>query len=222
MIVTSRTVLDTSVGVDVGAVIVLAAAPLLLTVTIVLALAWVVRPWELQGGSWLDRLRVGEAVSNYDFWLSLRAIGGRRRRDLREELRANLWAATLRVGSRDAVRALGSTRRLAAGSTAERSGPRWGFAVAAGLTAIEVVVLVQLLVATVWADAAEAAKVSRLEGGVTLIPGMHLEFEHSAQRMAFGFSPGPVSLVVGALVFLVVARPWRLLARRPDRQPVAS
>ena len=32
----------------------------------------------------------------------------------------------------------------------------------------------------------------------------------------------PASLVVGALVFLVVARPGRLLARRPDRQPAAS
>jgi hypothetical protein len=49
--------------------------PGLLLITIVLALLWMTRPWELKGGSWMDRLRVGEAVNTYDFWLALRAVG---------------------------------------------------------------------------------------------------------------------------------------------------
>lgn len=40
-----------------------------------------------------DRLRVENAVFSYSFWLDLRGIAGRRRRDLRRELRANLQDA---------------------------------------------------------------------------------------------------------------------------------
>ena len=207
-------------GIDLGMAAAAASLPAFIVIISVSALAWVGRPWELRGGSLLDRIRVVEAVNNYDFWLSLRGVSGRRRRDLRDELRANLWDATLRIGSKPAVAAVGSTRALAAGSDAARSGPRWGHGVVAGVTAVELVVMLQVFVATVWADAADAAKVSRLAGGITLIPGMRVEFEHTAQRWAFDLNFGPISLVIGGLVFLAVARPWRLVSpRRPG--PVA-
>jgi hypothetical protein len=82
--------------------------------------------------------------------------------------------------------------------------------------------MLQFFVATVWADAADAAKVSRLEGGITLVPGMRVGFEHTAQRLALDLSLGPISLLIGVLVFALVARPWRLVARAGDRQPATS
>ena len=57
-------------AIDPGQLAGIAAVPVLLVLTVLPALAWAVRPWELTGGSWLDKLRVGEAVSNHDFWLS--------------------------------------------------------------------------------------------------------------------------------------------------------
>lgn len=209
-------------GIDLGMAAAAASLPAFIVIISVSALAWVGRPWELRGGSLLDRIRVVEAVNNYDFWLSLRGVSGRRRRDLRDELRANLWDATLRIGSKAAVAAVGSTRKLAAGSVAENSGPHWGRGLFAGLVAVESVVMLQVFVATVWADAADAAQVTRLSGGVTLVPGMRVEFEHTAERLAFDLSLGPISLVIGGLVFLAVAQPWRLVARRADRQQMAS
>jgi len=194
----------------------IAALPAALVLTIVVALLWAVRPWELKGGSWLDRLRVGEAVNNYDFWLSVRGVGGRRRRDLRDELRANLWDATARVGSREALKSVGSTRRLAFDSALPPSGPRWGFGLGAGLLALELVVMLQLFAVTVWSDAALAAKVTRLEGPVTLLPGTRATFEQlPSGGFTFGANLGPMSLVVAVLVFVLVARPWRLRSRRP-------
>ena len=62
----------------------------------------------------LDQARVAWAVTSYDWWLDLRGARRRRRRELRHELRTNLRDAAERVGAREAVQALGSTRRMAA------------------------------------------------------------------------------------------------------------
>jgi len=52
----------------------------------------------------LDRARIVGATVSYDLWLELAGVPGRRRRDLRRELRANLRDATALVGSHTAVR----------------------------------------------------------------------------------------------------------------------
>ncbi len=173
------------------------------------------RPWELRGGSFLDKLRVGEAVSSYDFWLSLRGVRGRRRRELRAELRANLWEATQRVGVREAKAAVGSLRRLASESVPQQRSPSWGYGVAAGAVALELVVVAQALVSFVVADAARAASVERLDVPVTLFPGMRTVYETlPGGGFSLETSFGPVPLVVALVVLLVVARPWLLLRRR--------
>ena len=48
--------------------------------------------------SLIDRFRRENAVQQYDFWLDLRAVPMRRRRELRRELRANLTEASADVG----------------------------------------------------------------------------------------------------------------------------
>jgi hypothetical protein len=126
-------------------------------------------------------------------------------------------AAAARVGSRKAVRSVGPTRRLAAESSFQPTGPRWGFGLGAGLLALELVVMLQLFAVSVWADAALAAKVSRLEGSVTLLPGTTASFEQlPSGGFAIGVNLGPMNLVIAVVVFVLVARPWRLLSRRPE------
>jgi hypothetical protein len=186
---------------------------------VVLTVVVLARPWELRGGRLADKLRIADAVSSYDFWLGLRGVGVRRRRELRAELRANLWEAAQRVGGKQAVAAIRPTRRLAAESVATPSAddrrPRWGFGLAAGLVAVEVFVMFQVLLSTVVVDTAEAAEVARLDVAVTLVPGMRTVYE-AVPDGGFTFSTtfGPAPLVVGLLAFVVVARPWALVARR--------
>lgn len=178
----------------------------------VLAIA---RPWELRGGRFVDKIRVGEAVSSYDFWLGLRGVSGRRRRELRAELRANLWEATERVGVKEAIAAVGPLRTLAFDSVPERRGPRWGYGVAAGVVALEVFLMVQVFLATVVADTAQAAGTRQVDVPVTLVPGMTVQYEEVAGGgFTFGTDFGPACLVVGLVVFVLVAQPWRLLHRR--------
>jgi hypothetical protein len=193
--------------------------PALLLVTIVAVAVGLARPWELRGGSFLTKLRIGEAVSGYDFWLSLRGVPSRRRRELRAELRANLWEASQRVGVKRALAAVGPMRRLASESVPQRRSPSWGYGVAAGAVALELVVVAQVLLSLVVADAAQAASVERLDVPVTLFPGMRTVYETlPGGGFSIETSFGPVPLVVGLVVLLVVARPW-LLLRRPTRQP---
>ena len=181
---------------------------------VAVTLVVIARPWELRGGRFLDKLRIGEAVSSYDFWLGLRGVSGRRRRELRAELRANLWDAAQRVGAKQAVKAVGPLRRLAADGAAEPLSPRWGFGVAVGLVALEVLVMAQVFLTTVVVDTAEAAGARKVDVAVTLVPGMRATYEKAVDGFTFGMTPGPVPFVLAALVFLWVARPWLLVRRR--------
>ncbi len=171
---------------------------------------WIVRPWDLRGGRWRDRFRVARVVLAYDLWLSLRGIGGRRRKNLRAELLANLWDATLRVGSQQATTALGSTRVLAAQSSGTPGDPQWAIGATAGLSAVLSVVLVQAVALTAWGDAAIAADRPRVEGSITLLPGMRATYEQlPGGGFVLGTDLGPLALVAGLAVFVVAARPWR-------------
>jgi hypothetical protein len=191
-------------------------------VVLLLALAltacWVARPWQMGGRRWIDQVRVADALMRYDGWLSLRDVPGGRRRDLRDELRANLWEATDRVGSRAAVKALGSLRQMAAEADLGTARPRWARGAVSGLLVLELVVAFQLLLATVWADAAMASHASEVSGPVTLIPGTWMTFARKAGGgFSYGMSTGPLCLVLGAVMFVAVARPWRAFTRPAGR-----
>lgn len=148
-----------------------------LTATILLTLGLIVlrqgRPWELHGVGWVDRTRITLAVVRYDNWLGLQGVRRRRRRDLCEELRANVWDAATRGGARRALDAVGSLRVLAREAVGPH-GPRpnWLAGVFIGLVALELTLAGQFVLMTVWADAAEASQAVRVEGSVGLVPGM--------------------------------------------------
>jgi len=166
----------------------------------------------------LDRARLETAVQRYDWWLALRGAPGRRRRELRRELRANLADAAAAAGSRTAVRALGSTRTMAAEALPEdRTGVRWSAGLSAGAAAVGVVLLVEFWTALGWLDGAGAAvagRAGRAEGSLSLFPGSRLEYVEDASGLSLSFQPGWLALLAGLLVLLAVARPWRALRGR--------
>lgn len=165
--------------------------------------------------------RVRFAVFRYDFWLDLHGVGRRRRRELRRELHANLVDSAARVGEREALRALGSLRRLAAESASATEDvaephrrPRWGPAASAALAALGIVALVELLAAMWWVTAAHDSGVSSVTGSLLLFPSSTIEWHSAADGASVAVQPGWLMLAAAALTFVAVSRPWHLLTRR--------
>ena len=166
------------------------------------------RPWTLKGLALLDRLRIANAVCNYDAWLSLRGIPVQRRRALRTELGGNLWESARESGARVAIQRVGSLRMLAAEAPATTR-PRWALGAVVALLAFELFIVLQLVLTSVWLDGTRASGATQAEGAISIIPGMRA----SVGPDSLGMSPGPASLVVAALAFVLVAQPWRAFRR---------
>ena len=164
----------------------------------------------------LDRVRIERAVLAYDWWLDLRGMPWRRRRDLRSELRANLRDAAADTGARAAVASLGSTRQMAAESSVDDpTRPRWAVGVYCGITALMVTLLMALLAGLAWADGVMSADPTEpARGSVTLLPGSSMEYAPLADGFAISSSVGWLPVAVGLLTFVMVARPWRTLRSR--------
>lgn len=164
----------------------------------------------------LDRARIVGATLAYDLWLDFAGVQGRKRGDLRRELRANLGDATALVGSRDAVRGLGSTRAMAAAaSTPDRSRPRWTVGFTVGMSLFGLSLLAEGLAALSWLDGAmAAAEGSRATGAMTFFPGSSLTYSPSASGFSLSVNFGWVCMAIGVIGFILAARPWRLLTHR--------
>lgn len=164
----------------------------------------------------LDRARIVGATLSYDLWLDFDGVPGRRRRDLRRELRANLGDASALVGSRNAVRGLGSTREMAAAANApDPRRPRWTVGFAVGISLLGLSLIAELLAALSWLDGAmAAAPESRVTGAMTFFPGSILTYSPSASGFSVSIAFGWVCLLVGFIAFVLAAQPWRLLIRR--------
>ena len=161
----------------------------------------------------IDRLRLERAVQSYDWWLDLRGVPGRRRRELRRELQANLTDAAQDVGVERAVAALGSTRQMAAEAVPDRQDrPRWRLGLQAAVAALVLSVVCELLAGLAWADGAMAAGPDgRVEGAVSLFPGSSVAYEPVGTGFAVTLQIGWLCLVVALVVLVVAARAWRAL-----------
>jgi len=161
----------------------------------------------------LDRARIAGATLSYDLWLDFAGVPGRKRRDLRRELRANLGDATALVGSRNAIRGLGSTRQMAAAaSVPDPTRPRWTVGFAVGISLLGLSLIAELLAALSWLDGAMAAAPdSRVAGAMTFFPGSSLTYSPTADGFSLSIGSGWVCLLVGLIAFLLAAQPWRLL-----------
>jgi hypothetical protein len=171
-----------------------------------------VRRREPRDGSPADRLRLGLAVLRYDLWLDLRGgVGRRRRRELREELRANLTDASVQVGSREAVRRLGPLRALAAetaGGTRPAGRPAWLRGLLVAGYAFGAVLVLELLAVMWWTGAAHDSGAPTVRGSLTLFPGSALEYGRAPGGMSLEFHPGWLTLAAAAVAFLLASRPW--------------
>ena len=162
----------------------------------------------------MDRLRIAIAVVTYDTWLSFHGVRGRRRRDLCEELRANVWDAATRGGARQALDAVGPLRVLARESVGPR-GPRpnWLAGLFVALVALELTLAAQFMLMTVWVDAAAGvggAARGGLDSPRTRDDGvLHLGRRPGGDERRDGVRS--CAARGGVAVFLVVARPWRLV-----------
>lgn len=164
----------------------------------------------------VDRARIESAVKSYDWWLDLRGAPGRRRRELRRELRANLLEAAATTDAKSAVAALGSTRAMAAEAIEpDPKRPRWTAAANAAIFAFAGVILIEVFASLAWMDGAMAAdKDARVAGSMTLFPGSSLEYAPQANGFDMTIHFGWLCLAAAALVFVAVARPWRAFRRR--------
>jgi hypothetical protein len=190
---------------------------LFLPAVAVSAAAWttIARPWRSGALGLRDRWRISATLVRYEFWLELREVQRRRRRDLIEELRANLHDATAQVGSRHAVKALGSLRRMSA-ETAEtaRTQPRWSTGFAAGSAMFVGLFLLELMTTFAWISGAEASGADSAQGGLPFFPGSRASWNAVDSGFSMELELGWLTFAAAVLAFVVAARPWLRLSRR--------
>jgi len=166
-----------------------------------------------------DRIRLEHAVQRYDFWLDMRGVSMRRRRELRRELRTNLAEATADVGMTRAIFGIGSPKELAHAATEnDPSRPRWGQGALAAALVFGVVVLACLYAATAFTQGVEASGVVGETVRGSVFPWYGVEFSARVEPGRGGLAVGAANvqyyfLGLPLLAFLLVSQPWRLLHR---------
>ncbi|GAB3436305.1 hypothetical protein GCM10027517_06190 [Phycicoccus ginsengisoli] len=172
----------------------------------------------------VDRARIAWALSRYDFWMDFRGVPGRRRKELRTELRANLEEAAAQEGTTRALLAIGSPRALAyAVAEAYRGRPRWAFGAYVALATGVVLQLVWAFSVLGFVQGVRASGVTGrpVTGSVPpLVPEASAEFGAGGDPVSMaGVLPLTV-LLVSLVVFVLAAAPWRpLLHRRTGAMP---
>lgn len=156
----------------------------------------------------LDRSRIERAVFTYDSWLEAHGVRAKRRRDLRRELRANLFDAADQHGARQAVEALGSLRSMASEVAAsDATHPRWSAGAVAAATAFAAVSVLGFLAGAWWVDGARAVGPNEsVSGSLFLFPGSMVEYRSIAgEGFSFEVGIGPGPFVIAGLAFVLVA-----------------
>ena len=156
-----------------------------------------------------DRVSAWWAVLRLDLWLDWYSVPGSTGRAMRRELGANLLEAAGEPGGvPGAVRRLGSLRELAREAVVETGGVRWVRGANYGFLALAVVLVSQLLLSTVYVDALLAAG-----GGTGTLLGNEVVATDDGSRLEASAGIGGWTLLAVPLVFVLVARPWRLVRR---------
>jgi hypothetical protein len=164
-------------------------------------------------------VRVEQAVRRYSLWLEWYDAPRRQRRELRDDLRANLWESAQAVGVKEAVARLGGIRtlaRAAARSDPGRDGrPQWEAGLGAGIAAAASVVQGQALLGLAWLDGAYPSGAPKVTSSTPLFPGASISLSQDPMGWHAEGSPGSLFLIAFVVAFAVASRPWRLA--RPGR-----
>lgn len=179
--------------------------------------------------TWLDRLRIERAVWSLDTRVA--ALPGRSRRTIRREIRANLRAASVDVGTSRAVAHLGDLRRLANGYLDAEYGdgrPRVRYLKAFFWTmAAELLVIVAMF-------AGHDSFLAGLEAGRVSPDGVYAWQQldwlgitgdvtyRQGELDSFGFSLSTWTLLYLFAAFALGGRLWRLLPGWRSRKSVTS
>ena len=170
-----------------------------------------------------DRMRLSWLSARYDFWLDLNSVPRRSRRELRNELLANVHDAASDLEVPTAIANIGSVRRLARQTAldGELRSP-WSAAIVASLSTLAGLIVAFLLLSLYYIegvlDSGPDAVVSSW-----LFPffGSQVEVEpETAAGFGFGVSPGPLPFIAAVLVFVAVAKPWRAIGRQTVQEPI--
>lgn len=162
--------------------------------------------------SFVDWLRLQDYFMDFDLWMS--DYPRREYRKIARSLRAEVRAAAGGVGMKQALKDLGTPRRLAAGYLAEIVGrrPRW---LAGGIAAAFALwtPFVAMMLFTIGSMSTLQTKGG---GSVTLaFLGAHVEHRFSDSAIGWGVTLGLVwwawVLTFTVLVFLLASRAWRAL-----------
>ncbi len=166
--------------------------------------------------STVDKARIAFAGFRYDFWLDLRSVPRRRRRELRSELKSNLTDAALHVGIGPALGSLGSLRGLAAETTRDgQLRSRWTAGWTVAVTTLVVLFFAFLVLTLYWTEGAlDAGATEPVRSSLFPFFGSTIELDPSNDGLAWSTEPGPMPFVVAVAVGLLVAKPWRSLTNR--------
>jgi hypothetical protein len=166
----------------------------------------------------VDEPRLQWVILRYDFWLDWSGVSWSRRRSLRRELRSNLREAAERVGQAQAIMNLGSVRELAAAtapSVTDRTRPRWASGLGAAVVAFVAVHVVFLLLAFAYLSAVDDAGMTEpVSGPIFPFPGSRVTAEASESAFGVEVVAGWLPLVVAAVTFVAVTKPWRIWRQR--------
>lgn len=168
-----------------------------------------------------ERARIELAVQRFEYHLESRGTPGRRRRDLRRELRANLLEAAQMDGVAAALDGIGSPRALAVQvGELDRSRPRWWPGLLWGA-----VTFVVILVGMVQVNAVMLATLAAAGGGNAVIevpPWWGVRFSAAVgSDGSIGAEGSLLWVVLPFVVFLVASQPWRPWTRR-EPSPTAA
>lgn len=168
----------------------------------------------------IDRVRAESAVLRYDFWLEMRGVPMRRRRELRRELRGNLADAHVDTGMTRALFGIGSPKQLAyAAIESDPARPRWQQGALCAVLVFGAVVGACLYTAVTFAAGVEASGVTGRTVGGFAFPWFGVEYSATVEPDGGGIAAGAANIqyyVLGLplLAFLLVAQPWRMLRSR--------
>ena len=147
----------------------------------------------------IDRFRIENAVQTYDFWLELRGMRSRRRKEARRELRTNLRDAAADVGVTQALFNIGSPKELAYAMTPEATQrPRWSLGAMWASLAFVVVVFGLMYTASTFTSGVDASGVVGQQVTGFVFPWFGVDFMARRRQMPGDFRAAHHMAAIGA------------------------
>ena len=164
-----------------------------------------------------DRLRIWWTAARYGLWLDLYSVPGRVRRDMTSGLKANLGDAARAVGATEAIDNLGSLRGLARAEAEDgRLRSPWLAGLSAAITALGATLAAFFFMSLYYVEGVmDTGVTDEVSSGLFPFLGSNVVVENNgAAGFSFELMPGYMPLLAAAVVFVLVAKPWRAARKR--------